>query len=834
MHIRLKIQLLNMIHSIQKIQEKLPAVPDAASRFSILENCQRAAITIGEQIEKNVIEDNRLVPLLEEYCEIVYQVSQSGQGSEQAILLGKLRDKLEETERRLEAVPGKYRVVFLPYKADMWDSLESIWKACREDENCECDVVPIPYFEFNRSENKWEPRYDGKRFPADVTITSYEYYRLEEMQPDIAYIHNPYDDCNYVTTVHPAFYSKELKKHVRKLVYVPYYVNCGRISTVQAMLPAYVNMDYMVVQSQEAKDTCKGQFYYDKVLPLGSPKFDKVILKCQNNSHRLYGENKKTLMLNTTINDILNYEEILLKKLWYLFGLMEQRKEIGLVWRPHPLLEATIKSMRPELLTKYQELMNYFVEKNIGVLDKDGDISNTIAAVDGYIGSAASSVINLFEVCGKPIFLFDNTFCESVSEDEKRAIRFRDAVVIGEKVFAIADEWNGLFCIENKKVKFLGRVTGVTKWCTPFYSMAENGGELYFAPFRAEHAVKYDFAAGSFAQMKDCKRERDICYIRTISAGNKIFCLPINDFVMMEYDVNTSRWSYHTECMTALWKGCNRKPVEWVCWNSVYFGDSLWVTTGENNHVLQYNADKGTYAVHVIDKDSRAYSGIAADENGLWLADTRSGAIVRWFWNGRNSIYEKPAELEGWLDRFGFVRINECLIDMGQYLITVPRHSNFAVRFNKETGESCIFIKKFWEQADAAVNGFDRKFVPTGGFGKKLDERHILIQRNCDNALAVANVEDNTFEMFYPQLPEEDFGTFMDGEDGFEKPSKYDYFCRRENKLFGIKDFLEDVEKERLNTVRERQQKAVSEMAANLDGTCGEKVHKYMMEILEL
>ena len=27
-------------------------------------------------------------------------------------------------------------VVFLPYKASMWDSLESVWKAAEEDPDC--------------------------------------------------------------------------------------------------------------------------------------------------------------------------------------------------------------------------------------------------------------------------------------------------------------------------------------------------------------------------------------------------------------------------------------------------------------------------------------------------------------------------------------------------------------------------------------------------------------------------------------------------------------------------------------------------------------------------
>ena len=38
------------------------------------------------------------------------------------------------------------------------------------------------------------------------------------------YIHNPYDDWNLVTCVHPRYFSGNLKKYTEKLVYIPYFV----------------------------------------------------------------------------------------------------------------------------------------------------------------------------------------------------------------------------------------------------------------------------------------------------------------------------------------------------------------------------------------------------------------------------------------------------------------------------------------------------------------------------------------------------------------------------------------------------------------------------------
>ena len=53
-----------------------------------------------------------------------------------------------EISKRLKELISEsviYKVVFMPYKASMWDSLESVWMAADKDERCEALVVPITY-----------------------------------------------------------------------------------------------------------------------------------------------------------------------------------------------------------------------------------------------------------------------------------------------------------------------------------------------------------------------------------------------------------------------------------------------------------------------------------------------------------------------------------------------------------------------------------------------------------------------------------------------------------------------------------------------------------------
>ena len=155
--------------------------------------------------------------------------------------------------------------------------------------------------------------------------------------------------------------------------------------------------------------------FYDKVVALGSPKFDKVINnKDKHNIPPIWKDkarNKKMVMLNTTIADLLKFDDgdmSLIYKLKDLFNVVSNRNDIVVIWRPHPLLEATIKSLRVKMMEDYKKLVEEFINGDYGIYDDTADVSSTIACTDAYIGSDYSSIINMFEVLGKPIYLLDS------------------------------------------------------------------------------------------------------------------------------------------------------------------------------------------------------------------------------------------------------------------------------------------------------------------------------------------------------------------------------------------------------------------------------------------
>ena len=210
----LRKQMLTMVNLLEKANRALK-LSLKAKRINkdgigqLLIDCQETAITMGNELETLYGEDIETVHVLEDYCESLYQMTQSLNNPEKrsAVLLD-LIGQVKQARRLLsEQIPDRLEIVFLPYNSSMWDSLESVWMAAAADEDCDTYVVPIPYYDRSPDGTFSRYYYEGDKLPDYVPVTHYENYDIQNRWPDIVYIHNPYDQYNYVTSVDPRFYS---------------------------------------------------------------------------------------------------------------------------------------------------------------------------------------------------------------------------------------------------------------------------------------------------------------------------------------------------------------------------------------------------------------------------------------------------------------------------------------------------------------------------------------------------------------------------------------------------------------------------------------------------
>jgi len=436
------IELVKQIEEAHGQIKKYLEQGSVQSAMGLLEDCQNGAITIGTLLEQTEGEDHPTISLLEDYCELIYQIYKD-LADNQEINANKayklLRQKLIKAENGLRNdVPIRKEAVFLPYKASMWDSLESVWKAADEDPNCDAYVIPIPYYNKNPDGSFRELHYEGGQYPDDVPITKYDEFDFGAHRPDMIYIHNPYDSLNLVTSVAPFFYSDNLKKFTEKLIYIPYFI-LGEIdpdddAAIEGMkhfctTPGVFNADKVIVQSEDMRQVyikvlmdatndhseAARKYWEDKILGLGSPKIDKVLntdkkdLEIPQEWLKIIekpdGSWKKIIFYNTSVGALLQHNEKMLEKMNYVFRIFKENQEdVALLWRPHPLIKATVESMRPQLWKEYDRIARQYKEEGWGIYDDSSDIDRAIVLSDAYYGDG-SSVVQMYQQTGKPIMM---------------------------------------------------------------------------------------------------------------------------------------------------------------------------------------------------------------------------------------------------------------------------------------------------------------------------------------------------------------------------------------------------------------------------------------------
>ena len=490
-------------------------------------------IEMAENTEKTA-PVREIILTLERFCEFLWRITQEQDTEERQSLAEEAWTLLGDVEQMLEQIPEQMAVVFMPYKASMWDCMESVWMAACEDPDCVPFVVPIPYFDLKDGQVAAR-HYEGDKFPDYVPVTDYSSFPLEEIHPGAIFIHNPFDDCNIVTTVLPEYYSSKLKNVTDRLVYIPYFVTGDGVYVTHRYLPAYENMDFIVTQCERTIDSFSAELPRNKFLPYGSPIADRILRlekekppipeewKVQLKNGRDFGEDR-VVMLNTSISMLMGQRERFLNKIEYLFRCAKGKKGIALVWRPHPLFYSTAQTMGEEYAARVTELEEEFLREKIGVLDKTPDVGIAVALCDAYLGEISSSVVNMFGIAGKPRFYINVQIPEKVqnTEDDDTNASCGEKEEDTEEIDENDDRFVSAWCsAENKeyyvldklgwiveKDKETGRFTPLihipgreNAYGRAYRSMEMREGSLWLYPENTEGIFIYNVGNGSMRKI---------------------------------------------------------------------------------------------------------------------------------------------------------------------------------------------------------------------------------------------------------------------------------------------------------------------------------------------
>ncbi len=831
---QLALEIVQILHQTHEKIKKAIENGEIAYAQNLLTECQQGMIQLGNSIEETEGEGFVTVGYIEEYCERVYQYFEELE-KEQNANANKIHKVLRKYLIQIESsikndIPVKLEMVFLPYKASMWDSMESVWKAADADENCDAYVIPIPYYDKNPDGSFKQEHWEGEQYPADVPITRYDQYDFEKRKPDVIFIHNPYDDWNTVTSVHPFFFSKNLKQFTDCLVYIPYFATAGGMSEGQSLCPAYIHADYIVIQSEKYRKYYDSRIPDKKFLAFGSPKFDSVIHKCQNPpeppeewKEKIQG--KKVYFYNTSIAGMLQHTENFLKKMEYVFNTFQGREDACLLWRPHPLLESTFDSMRKQYKPTYEAVKRRFVEENIGILDTTPDIESTIALCDAYIGDAGTSVTSLFGVAGKPIFIMNNNIHALPQEDDWRGEIIKGFYPDGHNLWYVT-QGNKLYYSPNNDFHYeyfcdLCEYAGGN-----YYSRAiEFENKVYVCPQNAQDIliVSKDKSIKKIELNKHV--EQAGAFVGTWQIGEYLFMIPNRYPFLVRLNMKTQEIHYLSgirDIYVTMAAGERRIGGVDV------WGDKLVLGCADGKKLLMI--DVATLKVNTVDVDFEG--GILAvklDKDKIWLLPYEGTTIGCWdATTGKMEKYDamvegfectqRPSGMKCMLRPYGMPAICD------KKLILAPCWGNKMVCFDKESGRTKEWIPPF-ELKMQSENGY----IPiwsVGNFVSQIDEAVYRYYDSASRKIYDINIETNEWQEVEVAFDKKDVAR---NAAGFAEQSQWMQYCCNENAFRTLKDFLDD------NIIgasydEKKQIEAFSKINASINGDCGKKVYRFVME----
>lgn len=305
-----------------------------------------------------------------------------------------------------ERLGANLRLLLIPYKRDMWDSLEGIYNIANSTPNCNAYVMPIPYTYKCLRTPQWIMD-DWSNIECRKTVDYQK--RPKKGEYDAIIIHNSYDEINLVTTVHPAFYTPRLTGLSRALCVVPY-----GIGTICLITPGMINADIVFCENETIIENFKEQvqregatreeaeFIARKLIPLGSPKYDLNLSQeiPPDWIQRIKG--KKVVLICTSLQRFLDDPATEMLNVNNVISEYSKRDDCVLIWREHPLMKPTIMTMRPQYIQAYGKFQQNYEEQGLGILDKTRDYRIAFSIAD-VLYCDPSSLTSIWQTTGKEL-----------------------------------------------------------------------------------------------------------------------------------------------------------------------------------------------------------------------------------------------------------------------------------------------------------------------------------------------------------------------------------------------------------------------------------------------
>ena len=407
------------LDELEKLNQTLNEAVGSKDVSDICTEIQQLAIDLGTYMETVKGEGYDIVTVLENYCEVLYELTQTDAPE-------KMEDSSAVLNRLLDEVVTKARarkeIIFLPYKGEYWKTFDSEYRKAAADPNADVYVIPIPYYYKDYAGRLKDMQYDPESYPDDLSIIHFEKYDYALRHPDVIYTQNPYDEWNEVTSVPPFFYSEKLLQYTEKLIYIPWfrtydftrengkeYKNMRYYCTV----PGVINSDMVILQSETIRET-----YIEKLCDFVGEETrelweKKLIVEtagvpddgtCDKTPDKDEGL-VKTLLYYPDFSDVLYYGRQAVDKLMSVVSMVNEAED---PWRciilKGRLIEGLLKDTDQDLHEEYTDMLESAAKEDLfEIIDEDeADFDELALRCSAFYGDRGH-IAHVFNNAGKPV-----------------------------------------------------------------------------------------------------------------------------------------------------------------------------------------------------------------------------------------------------------------------------------------------------------------------------------------------------------------------------------------------------------------------------------------------
>lgn len=402
-------------------------------RYDNPEDAQALAIDFGTMIEKLYGEGHDTVLLLEKYCEQLYIYACTGDGR---AILEKIIDDLGKSIKK--NILNVHETAFVISKTSDWKYIRKTY----ENEYSKGGIVyivPVPYYHKKYDGSLYDMNYEYDIFcallkdrPDNVRICRFDEYDMILHHPDTVYIQNPFDEWDKGISIHPQYYTENIKADCEKMVYIPaftlydfdendycQYHNADNY----VLMPGVVRSDLVYVQSEEIRKVYIDKLtkwagndtrliWEDKIVSCGTQKYDEneVDYTAHNISENSGkwditgkdGKRKKIVLYHNEACFFTENKKKAFDKIEYNIKIFEQNCDnIEVIWNIQENIDDVIKKFLPEELSRYENLKKSM--EQVGRIDTSSG-REVVKYVDAYYGDG-SYLSRLCQLREKPVML---------------------------------------------------------------------------------------------------------------------------------------------------------------------------------------------------------------------------------------------------------------------------------------------------------------------------------------------------------------------------------------------------------------------------------------------